>query len=103
MVDDMVQSKKYTSLRLLFLEMLFRCSLFRLKELIKVKKVKLRPVPFWGVGGNAKKLISRTTLNGGKKGMVLGTCQKLAGRGGGNFKFGFGNEVTHPCNGSEIC
>ena len=23
--------------------------------------------------------------------------------GGGNFKFGFGNEVTHPCNGSEIC
>ena len=29
---------------------------------------------------------------------------KLAGgRDGGNFKFGFGNEVTHPCNGSEIC
>ena len=25
------------------------------------------------------------------------------GRGGGNFEFGFGNEVTHPCNGSEIC
>ena len=25
------------------------------------------------------------------------------GEGGGNFKFGFGNEVTHPCNGSEIC
>ena len=25
------------------------------------------------------------------------------GRGDGNFKFGFGNEVTHPCNGSEIC
>ena len=24
------------------------------------------------------------------------------GRGGGNFKFGFGNEVTNPCNGSEI-
>ena len=24
------------------------------------------------------------------------------GGGGGNFKFGFGNEVTHPCNGSEI-
>ena len=24
-------------------------------------------------------------------------------RGGGNFKFGFGNEVTHPYNGSEIC
>ena len=22
--------------------------------------------------------------------------------GGGNFKIGFGNEVTHPCNGSEI-
>ena len=38
---------------------------------------------------------------------VLGTCQKLAGGGGGerggNFKFGFGNEITHPCNGSEIC
>lgn len=49
MVDDMVQSKKYTSLKLLFLEMLFRCSLYRLKELIKVKKVKLRPVPFLGV------------------------------------------------------
>ena len=32
-----------------------------------------------------------------------GTCQKLAGGGGGNFKFGFGNEVTHPCNGIEIC
>ena len=25
------------------------------------------------------------------------------GRGGGDFKFGFGNEVTHPYNGSEIC
>ena len=25
------------------------------------------------------------------------------GEGGGNFKFGFGNEMTHPCNGSEIC
>ena len=25
------------------------------------------------------------------------------GGGGGNFKFGFGNEVTHPCNESEIC
>ena len=25
------------------------------------------------------------------------------GGGGGNFKFGFRNEVTHPCNGSEIC
>ena len=36
---------------------------------------------------------------------LLGTCQKLAGgRGGGrNFKVGFGNEVSHPCNGSEIC
>ena len=36
--------------------------------------------------------------------LSLGTCQKLeTGRGGGNFKFGFGNEVTHPCNGSKIC
>ena len=25
------------------------------------------------------------------------------GEGGGNFKFGFGNEVIHSCNGSEIC
>ena len=26
------------------------------------------------------------------------------GEGGGNFIFGFGYiEVTHPCNGSEIC
>ena len=25
------------------------------------------------------------------------------GKGGGNFKFGFGNDVIHPCNGSEIC
>ena len=25
------------------------------------------------------------------------------GGGGGNFKIGFGNEVTDPCNGSEIC
>ena len=25
------------------------------------------------------------------------------GKGGGNFKFGFGNEVTHPANESEIC
>ena len=39
-----------------------------------------------------------------KKTSQLGTCQKLAGgRGGGNFNFGFGNEVTHPCNDSEIC
>ena len=91
MVDDMVQSKKYTSLRLLFLEMLFRCSLFRLKELIKVQFL------FGGVGGNAKKLISRTTLNGGKKGMVLGTCQKLAGReGGGVGILNLGSEMRDP-------
>ena len=25
------------------------------------------------------------------------------GGGGGNFKSGFENEVTHLCNGSEIC
>ena len=25
------------------------------------------------------------------------------GEVGGNLKFGFGNEVTHPCDGSEIC
>ena len=35
---------------------------------------------------------------------TLGTCQKLAGgEGGGTFKFGLGNEVTHPRNGSESC
>ena len=51
MVDDMVQSKKDTPLKLLFLEMLFRCLFFRLKEPVKVQKVKLRPVPFWGGGG----------------------------------------------------
>ena len=70
MVDEIVQSKKDTPSKHLSLEMLFRCSLFRLKEPIKVKKVKLRPVPLGGREGNAKKLISRTTLNGGKKGMV---------------------------------
>ena len=25
------------------------------------------------------------------------------GEGVGKFKFGLGNEVTHTCNGSEIC
>ena len=25
------------------------------------------------------------------------------GGGDGNFEFGFRNEVTHPCNGSETC
>ena len=35
---------------------------------------------------------------------LSGTCQKLpGGKGGGNFKVWFGNEVTHPCNRSEIC
>ena len=39
-----------------------------------------------------------------KQNPLLGTCPKLVGgEGGGNFKFGFGNEVTHPCYGSEIC
>ena len=34
----------------------------------------------------------------------LGTCQKISREeGGGHFKFGFGNEMIHPCNGSEIC
>ena len=47
----------------------------------------------------AQEDINLTTGN-----ITSGTCQKLAGgEGGGNFKFGFGNEVTHPCNGSEIC
>ena len=44
----------------------------------------------------AQEDINLTTGN-----ITLGTCQK--GGGGGNFKFGFRNEVTHPCNGSEIC
>ena len=51
MVDEIVQSKKDTPSKHLCLEMLFRCSLFRLKEPIKVKKVKLRPVPLGGGGG----------------------------------------------------
>ena len=38
-----------------------------------------------------------------KKTKGLGTCQKLVGGGGGNFKFGFGSTVTHPCYGGEIC
>ena len=35
----------------------------------------------------------------------LGDLSEISsrGRGGGNFKFGFGNEVTDPCSGSEIC
>ena len=33
----------------------------------------------------------------------LSEISRGGGGGGGNFKFGFGNEVTHPCNGSEIC
>ena len=49
-VDEIVQSKKDTPSKHLCLEMLFRCSLFRLKEPIKVKKVKLRPVPLGGGG-----------------------------------------------------
>ena len=47
----------------------------------------------------AQEDINLTTGN-----ITLGTCQKLAGgEGGRNFNFGFRNEVTHPCNGSEIC
>ena len=39
-----------------------------------------------------------------KKCKVLRDLSEISrGEGGGNFKFGFGNEVTHPCNGSEIC
>ena len=34
----------------------------------------------------------------------LRDLSEISGGGrGGNFKLGFGNEVTHPCNGSEIC
>jgi len=33
----------------------------------------------------------------------LSEISRWGGRVGGNLKFGFGNEVTHPCNGSEIC
>ena len=55
------------------------------------------------------KFLTSLPLHGSRRGFriladVLGTCQKLAGgEGGGNFKFGFRNEVTHPCNASEIC
>ena len=34
--------------------------------------------------------------------MDLSEISRGEGGGGGNFKIGFGNEVTHPCNGSEI-
>ena len=33
----------------------------------------------------------------------LSEITRGGGGGGGNFEFGFGNEVTDPCNGSEIC
>ena len=32
-----------------------------------------------------------------------GLVKNYRGGGGGNFEFGFENEVTHPRNGSEIC
>ena len=42
--------------------------------------------------------------NHGVKPPVRDLSEINRGRGwGGNFKFGFGNEVTHRCNGSEIC
>ena len=33
----------------------------------------------------------------------LSEISRGEGGGGGNFKIGFGNEVTNPCNASEIC
>ena len=33
----------------------------------------------------------------------LSEITRGGGGGGGKFEFGFGNELTHPCNGSEIC
>ena len=50
MVDDIVKSKEDAPLKLLCLEMLFQCSLFRLKELIKTAK-KLNYVQFLFFGG----------------------------------------------------
>ena len=36
--------------------------------------------------------------------IIRDLSQISRGEGGcGNFKFGFGNEVTNPCNKSEIC
>ena len=35
--------------------------------------------------------------------IIRDLSQISRGEGGWEFKFGFGNEVTHPCNKSEIC
>ena len=55
MVDDIVKSKKDTPLKLLCLEMLFRCSLFILKEAIKVQKATSSSF-LLGREGNGKKV-----------------------------------------------
>ena len=68
MVDDIVKSKKDTPPKLLCLEILFQCSFFRLKELIKVKKVKLRPVPFLGGWRECQKVDQSDNAKRRKKG-----------------------------------
>ena len=66
---------------------------------LDIPDFKLLIIAIRTAAGQAQEDINLTTGN-----ITLGTCQKLAGGGGGgNFKFGFRNEVTHPCNGSEIC
>ena len=46
----------------------------------------------------------RTNKSQFKKQWILRDFSEISrGEGGGNFKFGFRNKVTHPCNGSEIC
>ena len=35
--------------------------------------------------------------------LVIRDLSEISKGRGGNFKFGFENEVTHPYNGSEVC
>ena len=71
MVDDILKSKKDTPLKLLCLEMLFRCSLFILKEAIKVQKATSSSFFWGGRGGNGKKVGQSDDAKRRKKGNGL--------------------------------